>query len=249
MDQYTDEEFAQIVASSYSYKDCLQALGYKSNSGSSTNKLKEKIDALNLDISHFCSSQKEKVQRTPENIFIENSTADQKTVRKYYKLGNYTEYKCAICGQQPFWNGKSLTLILDHINGYNKDDRLENLRWVCPNCNYQLDTTNGKNVNHQLRKANYCIDCGKQISITSTRCPSCAGKLMGQERTLEFQESLKQKVSREELKTLIRTTPFTQIGSKFGVTDNTIRKWCDAYNLPRRVSDIKQISDDDWKKI
>ena len=40
-------------------------------------------------------------------------------------------------------------MILDHINGDNKDDRLENLRWVCPNCNYQLDTTNGKNKKHQ----------------------------------------------------------------------------------------------------
>ena len=41
--------------------------------------------------------------------------------------------------------GKALTLILDHINGRNHDDRLENLRWVCPNCNQQLDTTNGRN--------------------------------------------------------------------------------------------------------
>ena len=43
-------------------------------------------------------------------------------------------------------SGKVLTLILDHKNGHNHDDRLENLRWVCPNCNQQLDTTNGRNV-------------------------------------------------------------------------------------------------------
>ena len=52
-------------------------------------------------------------------------------------------------------------MILDHINGYNHDNRLENLRWVCPNCNYQLDTTNGKNVNHGVHTINTCIDCGK----------------------------------------------------------------------------------------
>jgi transposase len=56
-------------------------------------------------------------------------------------------------------------------------------------------------------------------------------------------------VTREELKQLIRTTPFTQIGKQFGVSDNTIRKWCDKYNLPRKVSEIKKYSDEDWSKI
>ncbi|MBP3801351.1 MAG: HNH endonuclease [Clostridia bacterium] len=79
-------------------------------------------------------------------MFIENFTADQKTLRDWYLKGKYTEYKCDICGLEPFWNGKELTLILDHINGHNHDDRLENLRWVCPNCNQQLPTTNGKNI-------------------------------------------------------------------------------------------------------
>ena len=56
-------------------------------------------------------------------------------------------------------------------------------------------------------------------------------------------------VTREELKNLIRTTPFTTIGIKYGVSDNAVRKWCDKYNLPRTLSDIKQISDEDWELI
>ena len=43
--------------------------------------------------------------------------------------------------------------------------------------------------------------------------------------------------------------PFTSIGKLYNVTDNSIRKWCDKYNLPRRVSDIKKISDEDWINI
>ena len=66
-------------------------------------------------------------------------------MRKYYKRGEYSEYKCNICNLLPVWQGKELTLILDHINGNNKDHRLENLRWVCPNCNQQLETTGSKN--------------------------------------------------------------------------------------------------------
>ena len=74
-------------------------------------------------------------------------------------------------------------------------------------------------------------------------------------RTEEIRENISQKnrkvnrCSRDELKKLIRILPFTQIGKKFGVSDNAIRKWCDYYNLPRRVKDIKAISDEDWNNI
>ena len=53
---------------------------------------------------------------------------------------NLLEYKCECCGLEPFWNGKPLLMVLDHINGKNNDNRLENLRFVCSNCDSQLDT-------------------------------------------------------------------------------------------------------------
>lgn len=65
-------------------------------------------------------------------------------MRERYLHNNYTPYECSICGQKPFWNGKPMSLIIDHINGVNNDNRLENLRWVCPNCNIQLPTSNRK---------------------------------------------------------------------------------------------------------
>lgn len=139
----SDVDFKQIVQDSSSFAEIEQKLGYKSYSGSVSQKIKERIATLNLDISHFASKSKPK--RTQENVFIERSTASQRTLRRYYVDGAYTEYKCSICGQLPFWNNKELTLILDHINGNNHDDRLENLRWVCPNCNQQLDTFGSKN--------------------------------------------------------------------------------------------------------
>lgn len=239
MDTFSEEEFIKIIQESQSYTECLKKMGYSSNSGSSTAKLHKKIQELNIDVSHFTRSVP--IKRNEDNIFILDSTVSQKVLRNWYKKGNYSEYKCAICGQEPFWNGKELTLILDHINGYNSDDRLENLRWVCPNCNYQLDTTNGKNINHGQHKTNYCIDCGKIISLVSIRCKSCEGKYRMQQTEMIL--------SRDELKDLIRTVPFVQIGKIYGVTDNAIRKWCDKYNLPRRVSDIKQYTDEEWKLV
>lgn len=241
IDTYSDEEFKQIVKQSRSMREISQKLGYSATSGDSLAKIRKRIDELEISTEHFSTLHKRPVARSEENIFIENSTADQSTLRRWYLKGQYTPYVCSICGQEPIWQGKELTLILDHINGHNKDDRLENLRWVCPNCNQQLPTTNGKNKKI-LTKKYYCVDCGKEIDKRSVRCLECHTK----NRVIPLE---KMPVTRDELKDLIRNKPFTQIGQQFGVSDNAIRKWCDKFGLPRKASEIKKYSDEDWSKI
>lgn len=90
----------------------------------------------------------------------------------------------------------------------------------------------------QKPKEGFCIECNKPIFPGAIRCSKCH---------TEF--SRNKTLSRDELKLLIRTVPFTQIGKKYGVTDNAVRKWCDNYNLPRKVSEIKQYSDEEWDKL
>ena len=227
---------------SYSYREVGIKLGYISFSDDVYDILRNRIYRLNINIEHFSKKSRISIKRTPENLFIENSTASQQTLRLHYKKGNYTPYVCSICGQLPIWQGKDLTLILDHINGKNHDDRLENLRWVCPNCNQQLDTTTGKNRQTKINKKYYCIDCGKEISEKSTRCKSCSAKKFNkQDKRFE--------VTREELKDLIRTIPFVIIGKQFGVSDNAIRKRCKALNLPSKPTEIKKYTDEEWKKV
>lgn len=180
---------------------------------------------------------------TDEEVFCKNSGVSQITVRRHYFNGKYSPYVCSICGQEPFWNGKELTLILDHINGVHTDDRLENLRWVCPNCNQQLKTTGYKKMRVQEKDKErfFCKECGKEITSFSESglCVICMAK----------QRRICKRPSREELKTLIRTKPFTQIAEQFGVSDNAIRKWCDSYSLPRKVSVIKSIPNKEWESI
>lgn len=84
-----------------------------------------------------------------------------------------------------------------------------------------------------------CPRCGKKKDNEAQYCLKCYTELF----------ICQYPVSREELKQMIRTQPFTQIAKYFGVTDNSIRKWCDGYKLPRKKSDINKISDKDWELI
>lgn len=101
-----------------------------------------------------------------------------------------------------------------------------------------------KEKDYPLRKKSeglnkYCIDCGIRIASGATRCRSCYDK---HQRVVD-------RPSREELKQLIRTTPFTTIGKQYGVSDNAVRKWCKMYNLPFKSSEIKKISNSEWMEI
>ena len=86
----------------------------------------------------------------------------------------------------------------------------------------------------------FCLNCNKQLSNKTNTglCEAC------------YKASLKiGRPTREELKFLIRNKPFTKIGEQFGISDNAIRKWCKAENLPYKKTEINAYTDDQWSKI
>lgn len=90
-------------------------------------------------------------------------------------------------------------------------------------------------------------------NFRTTICPICGNKKSSKAQTcfqcyaINNRQNIRP--SREELKNLIRNTPFQQIGKMYGVRDNTIRKWCKKENLPTRKIDINNYSEEEWNKI
>lgn len=146
--QVSDEDFKNIIANANSYSDCLRALGLGTKGGSSTDVLKRRIAELDCSIEHFGSKkvQSSNAKYTLDEILIENSTYANISRLKLRLINEgRLEYKCAFCGNKGEWLGQKLSLQLDHINGKNNDHRIENLRFLCPNCHSITPTYAGKN--------------------------------------------------------------------------------------------------------
>lgn len=154
---YTKEWLEELCADSFSYAEVLRKAGRKQAGGNQTT-LKKKIQEFNIDISHFTGQlwNKGKTRKedpriksnekyTLEEVFIENSPVTQKVLRGYVERHQILEYKCQKCGCDGHWQDGEISLEIDHINGNNSDNRIENLRYLCPNCHALTDTYRGKN--------------------------------------------------------------------------------------------------------
>jgi len=144
--KYTKEQLQPIIADSVCWNDVCRKLNLSPNGGSIKSFLRRIADHFSISYTHFLGKRKNKLLRTTAVQALRcNSGYNRSTIRKIVVEDELLPYNCIICGQPPMWNGKPLTLILDHINGNCRDHELKNLRFVCPNCDTQLPTYAGKN--------------------------------------------------------------------------------------------------------
>lgn len=232
------KEFHNIVMESNSFTEILSKLGLK-NKGGNHLTLRRRIIMENVDVTHIYkninTARGGKQKLSNDELFRENSNHSRAILKRRIIEYGLLKYMCVICGLQDKWNNKPLVLILDHINGNSSDNRLINLRFVCPNCNSQLDTHCGKNNktlhyselhktycemfgDSKLKKIRHvCIDCGK---------PMCHKSKSG--RCFDCWSILRRKVIRpdiSELKNEIVLNGYSAVARKYGVSDNAIRKW------------------------
>lgn len=229
MPRYTKEELTEAVKNSETYKEVLIKFNLRA-AGGNFKHLKKYMDLWQIDSSHFLNASEIAKRnilngtinnaKPLEEYMIMNSTYSRYHLKnRLYKEG-YKERKCELCGQDETWHGKHMSLILDHINGVHNDNRLENLRIVCANCNATLDTHCGKN-----NTVYNCIDCNEIVKGPNRKCYSCASK--NHNRTSNKIDW----PSDEELTKLVWEKPRSTLAKELGVSDKAIAKRCNVRNI------------------
>ena len=155
--QYTKEWLEKTCAESFSYAEVLRKSGRKQGGGTQAT-LKEKITLYNIDVSHFTlqSWSKGKTKETDprilskekyslQEVFCDNSPVTQRVLRGYVERHKLIEYKCDTCGCTGEWQDGFISLELDHKDGNNKNNKISNLHYLCPNCHALTETYRGKN--------------------------------------------------------------------------------------------------------
>lgn len=153
--RYSPDQLARAVRTSCSYRQVLAKLGLSTQGGGAYSTLHRRIELLALDTTHFVGQGwnlcnvggKLRSGAIPlDTLLTEDSPCTNfGRLKRRLIAGGFLENRCSICDLEPVWNGSELVLRLDHINGNRRDNRIENLRMVCPNCDSQLPTFAGRN--------------------------------------------------------------------------------------------------------
>ena len=157
--EITKEELERVVSSSVSKAEVLRRLGRKVNGGNNTT-LNMHLERLGIDTAHMLgqASMRGKTKESstqvarqaraatlsPEDVLFNGSHKPTITIRRVVLRNELIDYSCQQCGNIGMWNGRELSLDLDHIDGNKSNNDIRNLRFLCPNCHRVTPTWGDK---------------------------------------------------------------------------------------------------------
>ena len=241
--RYTEDEARKAVAASRSWAETLRNLGMCHGGGSAA-VLKKWVAIWGIATDHFdpyAALRGPARTATPlSDVLVEHSSFARGHLKRRLLREGIKPRHCELCGQGEEWRGKRMSLILDHINGVNNDNRLENLRIVCPNCAATLDTHCGRG--NRVERERACLLCGTAFEPRRSDhwyCrPACGQRRSGPKGPRPDTR----KVDRPpyaRLKREIAAMGWSAVGRRYGVSDHAVRKWVRWYeNEMARIEDV-----------
>lgn len=223
-------EIKHAVQNSINLSEVLEKLNVPIH-GSNYQTLKNILEENQIDYSHFTGRARAyETSYIPASEYL-NTTKKISTSKLKKKLikEQFIENKCAICGLNS-WMDKPIVLQLHHLDGNPSNNSIENLQLLCPNCHSQTENYCGSaNVN---KEKYYCPECGVEITKKATYCSKCARK--------HTRKVIDRPTKEQLINDYLELKSFVQIGRKYSITDNAVRKWFKAYELPVVNKEVKE---------
>jgi len=254
--KYSNEELKKAIGISNSWNDVERLLvgNECKSSGSRKESFKKRAIRNRFDFSHFIGQSWNTGKGTPvysdEEVFCNPSTISRSTVKARLMREPTFTHICEICGESE-WCGKLIPLVLDHISGDRLDQRKENLRFICPNCDAQTDTFAGRNFRNRknitdediadiIPKCHTINEVCRKLGLSTHRSSSERVNTLLNNMDINFKRYGKNsksavkpdRPSKEILEKIIWEKPVKYIAEEYEVADKTVRAWCKKYKIP-----------------